>query len=211
MTTEIAIKSVLDGSTKEFEHLVSDNNELLYRVGMSYVNNHAEVEDLMQVCYIKSFENLNTYNGKSSFSTWLTRIMINECLMHIRKRKTELYGNSEIAKLFDYAENASVETDLNYEQLKKITENILTKIPEDYRIVFVLREVQNLSVKEVADALEISADNVKVRMHRARQMLQKMILKKIGEADIFEYHKKYCSVLTKTVMSKIIAKNCNPS
>ena len=93
VTTGETISNVLNGHTEEFEKLISENNELLYRIGMAYVNNHTEVEDLMQITYLKAFEKLSSFNSKSSFSTWLTRIMINECLMYLRnkKNKKEIY------------------------------------------------------------------------------------------------------------------------
>ena len=210
MTTEETITSVLNGRTEQFEKLISDNNELLYRIGMSYINNHTDVEDLMQITYLKAFEKLNTFNNNSSFSTWLTRIMINECLMFLRSKRNKkeiYYEDNNTLNIFEPVDENSFENNLNYKELKAISEKMILRLPEEYRIVFMLRQVQKLSVKEVAEAIGISEENVKVRMFRARRMIQKMLLNYIGENDIFSYDKKYCAVLTQKVMKKILQQN----
>ena len=209
MRTEEIITNVLKGHTEEFEKLISDNNELLYRVGISYVNNHTEVEDLMQITYLKAFEKLSSFNNNSSFSTWLTRIMINECLMFIRSKRNKkeiYYGKNNTLDVFEPVDENSVENNLNYKELKAISEKMILRLPEEYRIVFMLRQVQELSVKEVAVAIGISEENVRIRMFRARRMIQKMLLNYIGENNIFSYDKKYCIILTQRVMANILKK-----
>lgn len=207
MTTEEIITNVLEGHTEGFEKLISDNNELLYRIGMSYINNHTEVEDLMQSTYLKAFEKLSSFNNKSAFSTWITRIMINECLMLLRskkKRKEIYYDDHNFLNSSEPVDDYSAETNLNYKELKAISEKIIFNLPEEYRIVFILRQVQKLSTKDVAEAIGISEENVKIRMFRARRMIQKMLLNYIGEDNIFSYDKKFCRILTQRVMANIL-------
>ena len=207
MTTEQAVDGVLNGHPEQFETIVSAHNELLYRIGMSYVNNHTEVEDLMQITYLKAYEKLDGFRQQSAFRTWITRIMINECLMYLRssKRKMEisLDDNTNLLNIIIPDED-SISSKLDYEELKMISEKIIQKLPEDYRLVFVLRQVQNLSVKEVAEITELTEENIKVRLFRARRMLQKMLLNFMGENDVYSYHKKYCAVLTQKVMEQIL-------
>lgn len=209
MKEQQIIEDMLGGKRERFALLVEANNELLYRIGMSYLNNHTEVEDLMQVTYLKAFENFGKFNRQSSFSTWITRIMINECLMYLRKRKRSIElasGDFDSFTAFEKPDNPSIESTLSYKELKAISEKMLFQIPDEYRIIFILREVQELSTKEVAEAVGITEENVKVRLYRAKKMLQKLILKYIGDGDIFSYHKKYCNVLTGKVMADILAK-----
>ena len=205
MKEQRVIEDILDGKRERFALLVEANNELLYRIGMSYLNNHTEVEDLMQVTYLKAFENLGKFNHQSSFSTWITRIMINECLMYFRKRKRRVElasGDIYSFNAFEVPDCPSIESTLSNEEIEKM----LLKVPEDYRIIFVLREVQKLPTKEVAAAVGITEENVNVRLYRAKKMLRKLILKYIGDVDIFSYHKMYCNILTGKVMADILAK-----
>lgn len=207
MEEQELIEDILDGKRERFALLVKANNELLYRIGMSYINNHAEVEDLMQVTYLKAFEKLGKFNHQSSFSTWITRIMINECLMYLRKKERRMefaYGDIYSFTAFDMPDNPSIESTLSNEELKAILEKILLKIPEEYRIIFVLREVQKLSTKEVTAVVGITEENVNVRLYRAKKMLQKLMLTHISDSDIFSYHRKYCNVLTAKVMAHIL-------
>jgi RNA polymerase sigma factor (sigma-70 family) len=207
MTTEEAIDNILCGHPEQFELIVSTHNQLLYRIGMSYINNHTEVEDLMQSTYMKAYEKLDSYRHQSAFSTWITRIMINECLMFLRsnRRKMEFSLDEESEKKnSEIPDKLTIEESLNYEELKDIAEKMVLRLPEEYRLVFMLREVQQLSNKEIARMLELTEENVKVRMFRARRMVQKMLLKYIGDADVFSYHKKYCGLLTQKVMTMIL-------
>lgn len=207
MSTEEAIAEVINGKKQHFEQLVSDHNELLYRIGMSYINNHTEVEDLMQSTYLKAYEKLHDFRHQALFSTWISRIMINECLMYIRskKRKAEFsLDENENIKAVPVEEN-TIEKNLHFKEVKKMAEGMILKLPEDYRLVFMLRVLQQLGTGEVAAILNISEENVKVRMFRARRMLQKKLLKEINETDVFSYDKKYCAVLTRKIMTKINA------
>lgn len=210
MTEKAVIEDVLSGKKESFATLVKDNNQLLYRVGMSYLKDHAEVEDIMQVTYLKAFDNIGRFNHQSSFSTWITRIMINECLMYLRKRKRRFeFASGDIysSGAFEIQDSTSIESVLTNQEIKAIAEKMLLKLPEAYRVVFILREVQELSAKEVAEALGVTEENVNVRLHRGKKLLQKSIIEYAGDPDIFSYHKKYCSVLTANVMDRLLLLN----
>ena len=210
------VEAILAGNHNLFEKIITANNELLYRVGRSYINDHEEVEDMMQTTYLKAFEKLPQFNFRSSISTWITRIMINECLMFIRKRRGKtvpisdemlgLNGNlpTEVQdKVWDIQH---FESQLNYLELKSIIEKMISQLQEEYRLIFLLREVQKLSTKEVAGMTSLTEDNVRIRLYRAKRMLQKMLVSNIGETDIYGYDKKYCTRLTNEVMKKILIK-----
>ena len=210
MSTEEAIAEVISGKKQHFEQLVSEHNELLYRIGMSYIHNHTEVEDLMQSTYLKSYVKLHEFRQEASFSTWISRIMINECLMYLRskKRTTELsFEENETGLNTAATGENSPETHLHFKELKKMAEAMILKLPQEYRLVFLLRSLQHMNTGEVAAILNITEENVKVRMFRARRMLQKLLLKNMSETDVFSYDKKYCAILTKKVLEKISTVN----
>ncbi len=200
------IDEILTGHTHQFALLVQAHNDLLYRIGMSYLNNHTEVEDLMQVTYLKAYEHLAQFNHQSSFSTWITRIMINECLMFLRKKKHGFQLTSaeqDTTALADIPDQSSLEATINYKQLKEVTERMLFQLPEEYRIIFILREVQKFSSKEVAEIVGITEESVRTRLMRAKKKLQRLVIDYMGESDIFSYDKKHCNPFTAKVMQQI--------
>ena len=204
---KLMVESILSGKQELFAKIITAHNELLYRVGRSYINNHEEVEDLMQTTYLKAYERLSQFNFQSSITTWITRIMINECLMYLRKEKRNtapIPVDVDESISLDFMDSQTFESQINYEELKAICEKMVLQLPDEYRLVFLLREVQKLPSKDVAEIAEISEENVRIRLYRAKRMLQKLILDHLGESDIYGYHKKYCNKLTAEVMNKIL-------
>src|SRR5215467_12179067 len=142
------IKRVLLGEKDLYAIIIRRHNQRLYRVGMAIINNDTEVEDAMQVTYINAWENLGKFKFLSSFSTWLTRIMVNECL-RIKKRKRFLEMKEEmIDQSQQHDKQPNVISMLIHEELKRALERAISSLPEKYRIVFVLRELENMSVAE---------------------------------------------------------------
>jgi len=139
-------------------------NPQLYRVGMAYLRNHAEAEDAMQNAYLKTFLYLRRFEGNAAFATWLTRIMINECLMLLRRKKRSVVGSTPMHVAYlDRAATAEAPTDiLNAAEMKAILEHAIQRLPCRHRAVYILREVQRLSTEETATCLALSPANVKV-------------------------------------------------
>src|SRR5678815_4727502 len=129
------ISRILQGEKDLYALLVRRYNQRLYRVGMGIINDDDEVEDVMQVAYIKAYENLSRFERKSSFSTWLTRILINECLLRIRKRKSlsnmidNIFGN----KIYQLGQVQTPLMKTLNSELKNILEDAISKLPEKYR------------------------------------------------------------------------------
>jgi RNA polymerase sigma factor (sigma-70 family) len=204
-----AIAEVARGNREMFAVIVRRYNPQLYRVGMAYLRNHALAEDAMQNAYVKAFLNLNRFQRGAAFATWLTRIMINECLMLLRSRK-RLTGNvipfdavaAENAMVDD---TASASDRLNLEEMKTLLERAVGALPRKYRTVYLLREVQQLSTAETAECLGISPENVKISLHRARERLKAELLKSAAGAELFAYPARFCDPLTATVMRRIAA------
>ena len=204
--TEI-IARILQGQKDLYAVIVRRYNQRLYRVGMSIINDDAEVEDVMQVAYIKAYENLGKFEGKSSFSTWLTRILINESLFRLKKRKNSIHLNDDIMKTEIFQQHiidvkTPVLTILNSE-LKTILEKSIRQLPEKYRTVFVMREIINMNIAETKECLDISEVNVKVRLNRAKALLRNSLNKYYKNEDILHFHLTRCDRIVERVMNSI--------
>ncbi|HET7117122.1 MAG TPA: sigma-70 family RNA polymerase sigma factor [Hanamia sp.] len=173
------IQRIIEGDINLFEILIRRYDSFLYKIGRTYRYNHENTEDLMQDLYINAYTHLKKFENRSSFKTWLTRIMLNQCYQkkHKLSFKNEIISddiqNEKSSILFHHSTN-NEKIALNKE-LGRILENAIHEIPEGYRIVFSLRELNGLSIAETAEALHISENNVKVRLNRAKAMLQKKI------------------------------------
>lgn len=205
--TEI-ISQVVSGDTERYQEIVRRYNGYLYKVGKSYGYRHAEIEDLMQETYINAFMNLKKFENRSSFKTWIVRIMLNACY---HKKQKAGYKNEQFA---DYEqtedmkaifENRNTETRemVQNNELKRVLENAIHQIPENYRMVFTLRELNGMSVRETAEALKISEGNVKVRFNRSKAMLQNEIKKSYAPEEIFEFNLIYCDAMVDRVMDAV--------
>ncbi|MEO7835822.1 MAG: sigma-70 family RNA polymerase sigma factor [Ginsengibacter sp.] len=201
------IQKINNGEVKLFEFLIRRYNPFLYRIGRTYRYNHQDTEDLMQEAYINAFFNLKKFENRSSFKTWFTRIMLNLCYQKKQKLsfKNEIIGNdfqNEKSNIMFHQSTNNEKITVNKE-LGRVLENAIHEIPEDYRIVFTLRELNGLSVAETAETLNITESNVKVRVNRAKNMLQKEIKKMYSPEEIFEFNLIYCDCMVEKVMAKI--------
>jgi RNA polymerase sigma-70 factor (ECF subfamily) len=198
------IARILQGEKDLYALVVRRYNQRLYRVGMAILNDATEVEDAMQVTYINAWENLAKFKFRSSFSTWLTRIMINESLLRTKKRKHFLQMNEDTIN--DYQQSLSPQnavSKLINGDLRKKLEEAIQKLPEKYRAVFILREIENMSVSETKECLAISEINVKVRLNRAKSMLRNTLSDLYKSGDVFGFHLSRCDRMVENVMSRI--------
>ena len=210
-----AIAEVTRGNREMFEVIVRRYNQLLYRVGMAYLRNHAQVEDAMQNAYVKAFVHLAKFERGAAFSTWITRIMINECLMMMRHRKSRPETPYELIALDGGAayHDAAAPTDndrpaadqINLKEMKALLENAIASLPRKYRAVYMLREIQQLSTAEVATTLGVSEGSVKVDLHRARERLKAELLKSAAGAELFSYPACFCDPMTARVLKVVLA------
>ena len=203
--TEI-IERVLKGEKLLYELIVRRFNAYLYKIGRSYNYNHEDTQDLMQDTYIDAFKSLSQFENRSSFKTWIIRIMMNNCY---RKREKSSFRNEIMQDVNEHATpmfiNKNNETDkvIQSRELGTIIENSLVKIPLDYRMVFSLREINGLNVSETAAMLNISEANVKVRLNRAKTMLRSEIENAYSASELFEFNLIYCDAMVENVMKKI--------
>ena len=194
--------------------ITSRNNQRLYRAAWSVLKDRAEAEEAVQDGYLKAFAAMDSFAGTSSLSTWLTRIVINEALERRRKaeRRTRLLRERAVTDIDDYRERLmegsqrppSPEAETMRGQAAKVLEQAIGKLPENFRTVFVLREVEGLSVEETADALQIPKETVKTRLLRARRRLQQELDPELREAlhGAFPFAGADCDRLTERVLAK---------
>jgi RNA polymerase sigma factor (sigma-70 family) len=200
------IARILDGEKALYEIIVRRINPYLYKVGRSYNYNHEDTQDLMQDTLLDAYNNLKQFEGRSSFKTWIIRIMMNNCY---RKKEKSSFKNEIIQDINDNSKpmfvSTSNDTDkiVQNRELNRIIENALGKIPFNYRMVFSLREVNELNVAETASLLSISEANVKVRLSRAKIMLRNEIEKMFTASELYEFNLKYCDSIVANVMKKI--------
>ena len=201
----LVIDEVGRGNREMFEVLVRRYNQQLYRVGFSYLRQREPVEDAMQNAYLKAYVNLGNFNREASFSTWLTRIMINECLMTIRRRKRAAEEALMTEPLADETSAPQGAIRLNLKEMKILLEKTIGDLPRTLRSVYMLREVQQMNTSETAACLGLSEQNVKVTLHRARERLKNELLKSAAGLELFPYRAVFCDPMTERVMHAVLA------
>ena len=178
------IAAILAGDTQLYHELIRPHERSVYMMALSYMKNEADAEDVAQEAFIKAFRNLSSFRAEAKFSTWLISITLNEARSRLRRQATvrmesldvpsDEEGTVSPALLRDWREIPS-ET-LEREEVRQLLQQAVEGLPEIYREVFLLRDVEELNVNETALALNISVPSVKVRLHRARMMLQKHLI-----------------------------------
>lgn len=209
ISDENVVKRVLNGEKELFEILMRRHNQTLYRTLRSYLGEQ-ETEDAMQEVWLKAWGKLNQFQYNSTFSTWLIRIGINEALMRIRKKKKQqIYSISE----YTNRENLNELTDNNRSnpeknairrEAKQLLEQAIDQLPKKYRLVYMLREVDELNTTETANCLRITESNVKVRLHRARSLLKEKLYDLTDGAEVFQFGDKRCDNVVNGVMEEIL-------
>jgi RNA polymerase sigma-70 factor (ECF subfamily) len=177
------IAQILAGNSQLFHELIRPYERRVYIMALSFLRNEADAEDAAQEAFLKAFRNLASFRGEAKFGTWLISITLNEARSRIRHRDTikmesldepaDDQGHSLPALLRDWKEIPSEA--LERKEIRLLLQEAITALPLIYREVFQLRDIEQLSVNEAAAALGISIAAVKVRLHRARMMLQKKL------------------------------------
>ena len=185
------IASILAGNTHLFHNLIRPHERSVYAMALSLLHNEADAEDVAQEAFLKAFRNLANFRGESKFSTWLISITLNEARGRLRSKKNvkmesldeppEGQGTVTPALLRDWREIPSEA--LERQEIRQMLQQAITDLPLIYREVFLLRDVEDLSVNQSAEALGISIASVKVRLHRARIMLQKKLVPQLKKAN----------------------------
>jgi RNA polymerase sigma-70 factor (ECF subfamily) len=210
LSDEEVVARVLAGETAMFEIVMRRHNQRLYRVARAILRNDAEAEDVLQDAYVRAYEHLDQFAGRAKFSTWLTRIAVHEALarQHRANRYQELEPMSEregdpmdrLASLAPDPEQQAAST-----EIRMLLEEAVENLPDTYRVIFMLRDIEELSTTEAAEILEITEENVKVRLHRARALLRKSLYARAGmeRKEAFAFHAVRCDRVVKNVFERL--------
>lgn len=175
------LRRVQGGETDLFYELVRPCERAVFLAALGIVNNEADAEECAQEAVLKAFRNLSRFRGESKFSTWLIQITINEARMKVRKRRSHLYESLDEPKANgdgeyipkDFADWREIPLEaLENKHLRLAIRKALESLPEKYRSVFILRDIQQLSIEETATVLGITTANVKTRLSRARLQMR---------------------------------------
>ena len=202
------IQQVLAGNTALFELLMHRYNERIYRAARSIVRDEQEAEDVMQQAYVNAFTHLRQFNGSAQFSTWLTRIAINEALARVRRRGRYEALDDDLSNVEPFMSTNPVpnpERQAFVGELRGLLEWAIDTLPDGMREVFVLRDVEGLSTAEVAESLEVSEDVVKTRLSRGRAALRRALLERTGASapEAFRFYRPRCDRVVQQVLARI--------
>jgi len=203
------VERIKSGETALYEILMRRYNQRLYRVALAILRNDAEAEDVMQDAYVRAYRHLDQFAARAPFSAWLTRIAVNEALARRRSRaRNEEFDGVDAEgglsmKMVDTAPDP--EETATRTELGQLLEEAVLGLPEDYRTVVMLRDVEEMSTTETATALELTEENVKVRLHRGHAMMRGWLLARVGPSGkkAFPFMGERCDRVVRGVFERL--------
>jgi RNA polymerase sigma-70 factor, ECF subfamily len=194
--------------------IVRQHNRRLYRIARSIVQNDADAEDALQEGYVRAFGNLDAFRGEAQFGTWIARIVINEALACLRRRRPTVdidvlaeapVWNAQIVAFPNSNPELDPETAVAQREIRALLERAIDKLPEAFRGVLIARLVEGMSVAETAELFGILPQTVKTRLHRGRALLKSEMEKHIGPVlgDAFPFAGRRCDRLTEIVLARL--------
>jgi RNA polymerase sigma factor (sigma-70 family) len=195
---EEIIERILKGEKQLYEKLMRKYDQRLFRISMSIINDEAEARDILQNTYITAYLQMSSLQNRSNFNTWIIKILVNESLLH---KKRKLKQQQTLNKQLSDEMETPLKSLLNKE-LKALLEKSIAGLPEKYKLVFVMREIEEMSTHETMDVLNLSESNVKIRLSRAKEMLREKLAGKKFK-DVFKLKLPVCNIIVNYVMNKI--------
>jgi RNA polymerase sigma-70 factor (ECF subfamily) len=205
-TDEELVRRIVGGDAALFEILMRRHNQRIYRAVRAVLRADDDAEDVMQQAYLNAYQHLHQFAGDAQFSTWLTRIAVNEALGRRRKRSRALdQGTADVDISLVESETPDPEQQASNSELRDVMEREVAALPDTFRVVVVMRDVEGLSTSETAECLGISEDLVKQRLHRARAMLRENLYQRAGVtlASLFAFGNARCDRVVAAVMARI--------
>ena len=203
---------VAHGDRSAFESLMRRYNRRLFRLARATLGNDAEAEDALQDAYLRIYRSIGGFRGEAALATWLSRLVLNECLA--RRRRDRRRENvipwvstednmTTVTSVTD--DSAAPEKALGQMQMRAILERKVGELPESFRLVFVLRSVEEMAVEEVAQVLNIPEETVRSRHFRARSLLRESLAREVdlAERDLFEFGGSRCNSVVARVLACI--------
>jgi len=206
------VRRAVAGEGGAFRAIMQKYNQRLYRIARSILRNDVEAEDAVQEGYLRAFTHLDGFRGESSLSTWLSRIVMNEALGRLRTRRPTVELTAETqesaAQIIPFplaSASDDPEKTMAQRELLKLVEQATNDLPEVYRIVFVTRVIEGMSVEDTSELLGIRPETVKTRLHRARKLVREQLDKQIGPVlmDAFPFAGRRCERMTNGVMRRL--------
>jgi RNA polymerase sigma-70 factor (ECF subfamily) len=191
LTENDLIKRAKRGDKEATARLVSQYSERIYNLALRILRNKEDAEDVLQETFLTVLRKLETFDGRSNFFTWIYRIATKASLMKLRKKKllfTELPDNPDLGytpgdrMLVDWSQDPSL--NVQNKEIKKILDGAINELSDIYRSVFILRDIEQLSIIETSQILNLSEENVKIRLRRARLFLRDKISKQFEENPV---------------------------
>jgi RNA polymerase sigma-70 factor (ECF subfamily) len=205
-----------EGDEQAFRVIMERHNRRLYRVARSMMQDESEAEDVVQEAYLHAFAALAGFRGESSLSTWLTRITVNEALGRKRRRRPTVGLEAvetlqeSTAQIIDFPTMTTSDPERSAAQheIRRLLELAIDKLPEPFRLVFVMRDVEDLSIEETASLLGIRPETVKTRLHRARRMLRETLDQRLAASlkGTFPFAGPRCAWITDAVLDRLRAR-----
>jgi RNA polymerase sigma-70 factor (ECF subfamily) len=195
--------------------LIRRHNQRLFRAARSIVHTDAEAEDVVQETYVRAFTHLDAFRGESRLSTWLTRIALNEALGRMRRRRPtvdidslDLETDDATSRVLPFPSPSAApnpEAGAAREEIRVVLERAVDTLPDDFRTVFVLRDVEGLNTEETAEQLGILPQTIKTRLFRARRLMRLAIQKELGGAldDLFPFDGQRCVHMADRVLARL--------
>jgi RNA polymerase sigma-70 factor (ECF subfamily) len=207
------VQRALAGDAGALRAIMQTHNQRLYRIARSILGNNADAEDAVQEAYVSAFTSLASYRGEGTLKSWLSRIVINESLGRMRQRHSTIdhatleqqQSDAQIIQFPQSAPNDDPERTMAQRQIIHLVEQATDNLPEAFRLAFVARVIEGMSIDETSELLGIKPETVKTRLHRARQLVRDQLEKEIGPVmrDAFPFAGRHCERMTETVMKRL--------
>ncbi len=217
ITDEKVVARVCGGEAALFEILMRRHNQRVYRVARAILGSDTDAEEVMQEAYVRAYMHLDQFEHRAKFSTWLTRIAVNEALARVRKAGRLESLDSEVDSETDMrpepmSNTRSPEEQLFGKQMQVLLEAAVDALPQAYRSVFVMREIEEMSTAETAEALGVTEEVIKTRLHRARGLLQTDLYSRVGSTtpSAFEFHLSRCDRVVNAVLGRVLMRSSSP-
>lgn len=210
-----------DGHRDAFRHIMQRCNQRLFRIARGVVKDDAEAEDVVQEAYAHAFEKLGSFRGDASLLTWMARIVLNEAYGRLRQRRRVVEMDQVESSQADGGQILAFPSKFGSEdpaaaaareQIRRLVERAVDELPEPFRIVFVMREIEECTVEETAVALDILPETVKTRLHRARRLLRTALQDRLSATltDAFPFLGPRCARMTEAVLQRLDRKLVKP-
>lgn len=207
------VRRALARDADAFRTIMQTHNQRLYRIARGLADDDSEAEDIVQEAYVNAFAHFAEFRGESALSTWLCRIVVNEALGRLRRRrraadfaKSAALGNSEIIPLSPNRHSDDAERTVAQRQILSLVERATDTLPVAYRVVFIARAIEGLSNDETAELLGLRPETVRTRLHRARRLVRKKLDEQIGPVllNAFPFKGRRCERLTAAVVDRLL-------